>query len=201
MCCLLLQADWGAPVWVRLLQLCTAHEPQARDQLAQLLADPAAVALHRAVTLDQNTQLTMHRLRMVTQGDALDQQLQAMRDAAHQQAVLVAELRGQLASQQNVVADQAVQLVGLRGEVAAQQQAAVQQQQLMVQQQQQLQAQQQLVAQQAAQIAGLQGATAAQQQSAAQQQQLVAQQGAQIAGLQGQLQAMQSMLQGLLQRQ
>ena len=220
--CFLLQADWDTPVWVRLLRLCAVANQEAWDQLARLLSDPAAVVLHRAVTLDQDMQLSAHRSQMLAQGGASDQK--------------VATLQGQLAAQRQIVADQAAQMVGLRGEVAAQQQlvaqqgfriaalkgtttahqqAVAQQQQLVLQQQQQLQAQQDIVAQQAAQIAGLQGEVAAQQQAAAQQQQLVvqqqqqlqaqqqlvAQQGAQMAALQGQLQAMQGLLQGLLQRQ
>ena len=177
----LLQADCYTPVWVQLLRLCAEDNQGARDRLAQLLADPAAVALHRAVTLDQDGQLSAQRSQMVRQSIAFDRQLATLQASAEQQAALVHGLRQQLAAQHHVMTEQAMQIAGLQGEVAAGRQAAAQQQELLVQQQQQLavqQQQQQLV-----------------------QQQVMTQQGTQIAQLQGQLQAMQSLVQGLLQRQ
>lgn len=216
---LIAQGDGVLPVWVRLLLRCSGCNPEALTQVEQQLWGANAVAVHRAVTFDQQQQLSAHHQRLCAQRQFITQQGQLIQDLERQLAMLrattarqaqqITRLDAQRATQnqtlqlaQHVAAQQAARIKTLHEKLIAQERAAEQQRQV--------------TAQHEARIAALQGQmdaqvlTATQQHQvllARQQQQLathrlvIERQSTQITALDGQLQATQATLQELLQRQ
>ena len=206
-------------MWVRLLLRCSGCNPQALSQLEQQLSGPDAVAVHRGVTFDQQQQLSVHHQRLSTQ-----------RQYIVQQGQLIEDLQGQLALQRRVTGQHTEQITRLNAQRATHRQALLVAQQIAAQQAvrirelgdqltaqgQATEQQQQRAAQHDTRIAALQGQLDEQVQTAAQRHQLLmgqqqhqlstqrmvmGYQSRQITALEGQLQAVQAMLQEVLQNQ
>lgn len=159
----LLQWKTHTPVWVRLLGRCAETdcpffvECVLRD-LAERLHGSNAVAVHRAVTVDQQLQLATHQEKMAAQGLRIDQQskqLAGQTDILAQQSRKINHLQRDLSAQKELVAEQAADIAGLQEQLSAQQQASAEQAAQIAHLHGQLSAQQRFVAQQAAQTAEL----------------------------------------------
>jgi hypothetical protein len=118
----LLQFKTDPPVWVRLLGRCTETECRffvkcVLQDLAEQLDGSNAVAVHSAVTVDQQLQLATHHEKMAAQGLSFDQQskqLAGQTDIVAQQSRKIKHLQTDLSAQKELVAQQAADIARLQ---------------------------------------------------------------------------------------